>query len=541
MKKITIYISVLFLVVTTACNDEYLERYPLDQISDAQFWTSSTDIELYANQFYIDLRDPQVNWRKDDKSDNNAPGDRNTYVWGEYVIPATGGGWGKSDWQPIRRCNYALARIAEMEKDALVLRYEGEIRFFKSFYYQKMIERFGDVPWYEEDLQTDSEGLVKPRDSRKVVFENMLNDLDFAIENLPEESGENRLTKYVALTFKAEACLFEGTFRKYHGLGDHEAILAESAAAAEAVINSGLFSLYSTGNPNQDYFDLFVQYNLTGNPEAIFFQRFIEGIRMHNNVRSLGEPHTGYTKDFVQSYLSKDGLPIALSSLYQGDQNFEDEFVDRDPRMKQSIYVPDRPYRIYSDGSIDYRTMPEFDNNYVTTSYYITKGYSPYEVDRLQNQSTIDVFTYRYGKLLVTYAEAKAELGEATQEVLDNSINLLRDRVGMPHLEVNVGFEDPNWPDWEVPVTPLINEIRRERRIETAGEGTRWEDLVRWKAGKLLENPLTYVGAVDPETGEYRVIYPGNTRTWDDKLYLYPIPVQELSLNPQLTQNPGWE
>tara|TARA_R110002124_G_scaffold287328_1_gene472961 strand:- start:75349 stop:76974 length:1626 start_codon:yes stop_codon:yes gene_type:complete len=541
VKKITIYISVLLLVVISACNDEYLERYPLDQISDAQFWSTSTDLELYANQFYIDLRDPQVNWRKDDKSDNNAPGDRNSYLWGEYVIPATGGGWGKSDWQPIRRCNYALARIADMEKDALVLRYEGEIRFFKSFYYQKMIERFGDVPWYEEDLQTDSEGLVKARDSRKVVFENMLMDLDFAIENLPEESGENRLTKYVALTFKAEACLFEGTFRKYHGLGDHEEILAEAAEAAEEVINSGRFSLYSTGNPEQDYFDLFVQQNLTGNSEVIFFQRFIEGIRMHNNVRSLGEPHTGYTKDFVQSYLSKDGLPIALSPLYQGDENFEEEFVDRDPRMKQSIYVPDRPYRIYSDGSVDYRTMPEFDNNYVTTSYYITKGYSPYEVDRLQNQTTIDVFTYRYGKLLVTYAEAKAELGEATQEVLDNSINLLRDRVGMPHLMVDVGFEDPNWPNWEVPVTPLINEIRRERRIETAGEGTRWEDLVRWKAGKLIENPLTYVGATDPETGEYRVIYPGNTRTWNDKLYLYPIPVQELSLNPQLTQNPGWE
>ncbi|MBI0397259.1 RagB/SusD family nutrient uptake outer membrane protein [Cyclobacterium marinum] len=541
MKKTTIYISVLLLVVTSACNDEYLERYPLDQIIDAQFWSTSTDLELYANQFYIDLRDPQVNWRKDDKSDNNAPGDRNSYVWGEYVIPATGGGWGKDDWLPIRRCNYALARIAEMEKDALVLRYESEIRFFKSFYYQKMIERFGDVPWYEVDLQTDSEGLVKSRDSRKVVFDNMLMDLNFAIENLPEDSGENRLTKYVALAFKAEASLFEGTFRKYHGLGDHEVILAEAAEAAEEVINSGKFSLYTTGNPEQDYFDLFVQYNLTGNPEAIFFQRFIEGIRMHNNVRSLGEPHTGYTKDFVQSYLSKDGLPIALSSLYQGDENFEDEFVDRDPRMKQSIYVPDRPYRIYSDGSVDYRAMPEFDNNYVTTSYYITKGYSPYEVDRLQNQTTIDVFTYRYGKLLVTYAEAKAELGEATQEVLDKSINLLRDRVGMPHLNVNVDFVDPNWPDWEVPVSPLINEIRRERRVETAGEGTRWEDLVRWKAGRLLENPLTYVGAVDPETGEYRVIYPGNTRTWDDKLYLYPIPVQELSLNPQLTQNPGWE
>src|SRR5690606_30062935 len=121
-----------------ACNDEYLEKYALDQISDIEFWNTATDIEIYANQFYPDLRDPHYNWQHDNISDNNAPGDRHAYSWNEYLIPATGGGWGKSDWQPIRRCNYALVRIAEMDKNDAVLRYEGEIRFFKAFYYHEI-------------------------------------------------------------------------------------------------------------------------------------------------------------------------------------------------------------------------------------------------------------------------------------------------------------------------------------------------------------------------------------------------------------------
>ena len=66
--------------------------------------------------------------------------------------------------------------------------------------------------------------------------------------------------------------------------------------------------------------------------------------------------------------------------------------------------------------------------------------------------------------------------------------------------------------------------------------------MVRWKAGKLIENPKTFVGARDPETDDYRVLYPGFTeRNWDDKLYLYPIPIQDITLNPNLEQNPGWE
>lgn len=542
MKNLVIIISFsLFAVV--ACNDNYLDKVPLDSVSDADFWKSGADIAMYANQFYPQLDPHNFFFQSgpDSKSDDHAPRNRQTQSWNEYVLPASGGGWGKGDWLPIRRCNFALARIEKMEKNEEVLRYEGEIRFFKAYFYHKKVKAFGDVPWFEKDLQTDSEELYKARDSRKVVFANMLKDLDFAIANLPEESAGGRLTKYAVLTFKAEACLFEGTFRKYHGIVEYEEILREGAKAAESVINSGLFELYTTGNPQNDYFDLFVQYELKGNPESIMIQRFLEGLIMHDDVRQLGEQKTGYTKDFVMSHLCQDGLPIALSPLYQGDEEFMDEFQNRDPRLKQSTYTPDRPYRIYTDGSVDFKDMPEFDMNYATTSYFITKGYSPYESDRIQWQCTIDRFIFRYGVLLVTYAELKAELGECTQDVLDKSINLLRDRVDMPHLTVDVGFIDPNWPDWEVPVSPLINEIRRERRVETCTEGKRWDDLVRWKACKRLENPLTYKGARDPDNNNnYRVVYPGFTRTWDNKLYLLPIPTQEIALNPNLEQNPGW-
>jgi len=538
-------IGLLAILLATSCNDDYLEKYPLDEISDATFWKTASDVEMYANQFYATLFDARLAWfNVDNASDNQIPSSRNIYTWNEYNVPATDGGWGKSDWLQIRRCNYALDRIATMTiTDPALKRAEGEIRFFKSFHYLEKLKKFGEVPWLNTSLTPESPELTAPRDSRETVTNNILADLDFAIANLPESSTADRLTKYAALALKTEVCLYEGTFRKYHQVGTgHEELLRLAATSAEQIINSNQFSVYKTGKVEEDFFDLFVQYELKGNSEGILVQRFITDKRMHNNVRQLGEPQTGYSKDFVESYLCQDGLPIALSPLYKGDANFADEFVNRDPRMRQSIYREDRPYRIFDNGTVNYKEMPEFLNANCPTSYFIIKGYSPFEKDRLPSTSIIDDFIYRYGKVLLDYAEAKAELGECTQDVLDGTINLLRDRVGMPHLSVAVGFTDPNWPNWEVPISPLLNEIRRERRIETSAEGDRWDDLVRWKAGKLLENPKTILGARDPANGNLRVIYPGfAARKWDNKLYLYPIPTQEITLNPNLTQNPGWQ
>ena len=167
---------------------------------------------------------------------------------------------------------------------------------------------------------------------------------------------------------------------------------------------------------------------------------------------------------------------------------------------------------------------------------------------------TADGIAYRYAETLLINAEAKAELKTISQEDLDKTINVLRDRVGMPHLTMEVGFTDPDWPDYGYELTGLLQEIRRERRIELAGEGFRWNDICRWKAGTLLENPMTYVGkkvttGTRADAG-YVIVYPDytysdlsigtNSRQWDDKMYLLPIPTNELQLNPALEQNPGW-
>ncbi|MEN6454378.1 MAG: RagB/SusD family nutrient uptake outer membrane protein [Prolixibacteraceae bacterium] len=541
MKKIFSKLIILSFIILFACNDDFMDRYPLDKINDANFWQTPEDLKTYANQFYPDLT--RVNyWRTDDMSDNQGPASINSFTWNEYVVPSSGGGWAKSDWSDIRSCNYFLNRYTSVKGEETEIRqYVAEIRFFKAYYYHEKVKQFGDVPWLSADLQVDSGELMAPRDSRKLVMDSMVVDLNFAAANLPESSSDGRLTKYAALALKARACLFEGTFRKYHNLGDYETMLREAANAAEIIITSDKFSLYSTGDPDNDFYNLFIQDDLNGNPEGIMIQNFIEDKKMHNRVRELGEAGSGLTKDFTEAYLCTDGKPISMSTLYQGDAQFEDEFINRDPRMQQTIYTKDRPYHITASGEYQYQDVPQFDNGMCYTGYRIIKFFSATQRDFEYQRCTLDDFIFRYGEVLLIYAEAKAELGECTQEVLDQSINLLRDRVEMPHMTADVGFVDPNWPDWEVPVSPLINEIRRERRVELVAEGFRFDDLRRWKAGNLLTDIKTYLGARDPETNNYRILYPGRTRTWNDKLYLYPLPLDELTLNSQLTQNPGWD
>ena len=534
----TVLISFLGL---SSCNDDFMERYPKDKINDETYWHAENDLKNFANQFYTTLDNMGV-YSVDDNSDNQANRSKNSFSWNEYTIPSSGDGWGKDDWSNIRNCNYFLSRYHTVNGQQIIInQYVGEVFFFKAkFYYEKVL-RYGDVPWLTEDLTTSSEELRGKRDDRSIVMDSICACLDNAIKWLPEDMRESRLSKYAALALKSRVCLFEGTWRKYRNLDQAEKFLRRSIEASEAIINSGKFELYQTGNVEEDYHALFNQQDYTDNKEAIFFVSYITDKRMNNRPRSAREAGTGMTKDFVESFLCKDGLPIELSSLYKGDAKFMDEFENRDPRLKQCVYTPDRPIAILPDGSKEYESSPVF-NNMTFTGYRLYKLYSPLSEDNEYIKCTLDDLIYRYGEVLLNYAEAKAELGECDQAVLDKTINKLRDRVAMPHMNVNIDFIDPNWPNWEVGVSPLINEIRRERRVELASEGLRWNDLCRWKAGKLLENVKSYLGARDPETGEYRILYSGMTRIWNDRLYLYPIPTDEFTYNPNLKpQNPGWE
>lgn len=542
MKIKNIKCLLVLVLLNFGCNDEFMDRFPPDKVNDANYWKTPGDLRTFANQFYPDLI-TSGNWTKDNMTDNQAPANRIAFVWNEYVVPASGGNWGKSDWADIRSCNFFLQRYQTVEGDPEEIgRYVGEVKFFRAWYYFDKVRMFGDVPWLNQDLNIDSEELFIERTSRKTVVDSILQDLDDAIGQLPETSGEERLTKYAALAFKSRVALYEGTWRKYHNLGDFEGLLQQAVGASQEVINSGMFELYTTGNPQKDYHDLFVIDDLAGNKEAIMFKRYTEDLLMHNRVRQLGEAGSGFTKDFVDTYLDINGLPISISNVYEGESvsDYLREFRNRDPRMRQTVYTPDQPYHITDDGEIQYQHAPQFDNGMTFTGYRIYKMFSPTQRDFEYQRNTIDEFIFRYAEVLLNFAEAKAELGELTQQDLDDSINLLRERAGMPGLTPNVGFVDPDWPAWEVSISALLNEIRRERRIELAAEGFRFDDLMRWSAGRLLENPETYLGALDPETAEFRVLYPGRNRVWIDKLYLYPIPSQEIALNPNISQNPGW-
>lgn len=532
---------IILLAFAAGCNNDFMERVPPDKINDANFWKKPSDLKSYANQFYPSLIDANTFWRADNQSDNQCPSSLDGFIWGQYVVPSSGGGWAKSDWAQIRSCNYFLKQYRSVEGNPDEINtYVAEVYFFKAFFYYQKLRQFGDVPWLNDVLQINSEALMAPRDSRKIVADSIAFYLDKAAGYLPDTSPEGRVTRYAALALKSRVCLFEGTYRKYRDLGDHEKMLQASAAAARDVMSSAKFGVYTTGDAGSDYYNLFVAENLANNPEAIMVRTYATDKLMHNLNRILSEPQTGFSKDFAESYLCKDGKPIAVSPLYKGDAKFSDEFIDRDPRMLQTIYTADRPILVTAAGEARYQEVPEFNNQRCNTGYRIVKFYSPKERDLEQGRSVKPVFVFRYSEVLLNYAEALAELNSCTQAVLDESVNLLRARVGMPKLKTEVGYTDPSWPKWEVAVSPLINEIRRERRVELAAEGFRFDDIRRWKAGVLLENVKTYSGARDPQTNAYRTLYPGNVRSWKNKLYLYPIPSIELTLNPQIRQNPEW-
>ena len=271
MKKVYYIASLSLLLGFSACNNDFMDLYPEDKINDETYWKTESDLKNFANQFYTTLDNTGI-YNSDNASDNQAPQSKDNFVWNDYTIPTAGGGWAKGDWANIRSCNYFLSRYHTVEGNAeKINQYVGEIYFFKAkFYYEKVL-RFGDVPWLTTDLTTSSEELYNPRNDRGAVIDSICACLDKASEWLPETMQDSRLSKYAALTLKSRVCLFEGTWRKYRNLENADKYLRISVDAAEKIINSGNFTVYSTGNIEDDYHALFNQQDYSNNKEAIFF------------------------------------------------------------------------------------------------------------------------------------------------------------------------------------------------------------------------------------------------------------------------------
>ena len=572
IKKI-IFSIIAVLFIATACEEDFLERLPLDQVSTMDYWTKTGDLELYTNQFYPSFSDGSswsggIYWL-DTGTDDMASVNYSRRLAGLTTVPATGG-WSYTN---IRRLNFFFENYENCEDDFEVYKhYVGEAHFFRAFYYFGLLRTYGDVPWIDKTLLPDSEELYAARTPRNTIVNNIVADLDKAIEYMV--SGVNidgmRLNKEIALLFKARVCLYEGTWEKYHagtvfGVtgGDPNSLLTKAADAAKQVIDSDIYSLYSTGDPNWDYWHLFNPLDYTGNPEIMLWKKYDLGLNMyHNHQRYL--PRIGHrrgnTKSCIDDYLCSDGLPIALSPLYQGDNTLTLVSTNRDPRWKQTIFTPGWPREIVGSDTTWFFDRAELHISYYkcNTAYQLNKGAVPdpnqyYAGNVGTNPSPI----FRYAEALLIFAEAKAELGTLTQGDVDISIKLLRDRAGMPNLVIANIQTDPNWlyPS----LSPIINEVRRERHVELNSEGYRWDDLCRWRAHHLIvgKNPrgarfdqatypeLTIGVDVDVDADGYIILYvdelPNGYGFVPDRDYLAPIPVEQLTLNTNLVQNPGWQ
>ncbi|GAB3914056.1 RagB/SusD family nutrient uptake outer membrane protein [Larkinella knui] len=576
MKKIISFLAIAFGL--TACD---LDLLPEDAISPETFFNTENDLLLYTNSFYNALPSAEDVYNED--VDNVVKNSLRDELQGTRVVPTSGGGW---SWGSLRNINYFLANSGKCPDKKAVAKYNGLARFFRAYFYVGMVKRFGDVPWYSHTIEvTDQDMLTKARDPRAMVMDSVMADLNYAIANLDASRQVNTVTKWTALALKSRTALYEGTFRKYHkefSLPNADKFLDECISASEDLMKNSGYTIYKA-TPSTAYMKLFSSDNAIPD-EVILARDFSDELQVYHNLNyytmtaSYGKP--GLEKKLVNSYLMADGTRFTDIKGYETMQFYE-EVQNRDPRLSQTIRTPG-----YTRIGETTPLVPEF--GATVTGYQLIKFVSAPKWDTFSKDIT-DMPIFRYAEVLLNFAEAKAERGTLTQADLDASIKPIRDRVGMPTINLATANAQPDpyqaqqYTQLSGPNTGVILEIRRERRVELVMENYfRWDDLIRWKEGQLLTK--TFKGMYLPGPGNYDldkngkvdlVIYEGTkptvpgaqllklgseillengskggnivvnghiTKKFNEaRDYLYPIPKQERLLNTNLTQNPNWE
>lgn len=583
LKNISFYAFIILVMMgLSSCKKNFLDRFPITEISPQTYFKNEKDLEIYCNGLYSQVPGASI-MTDDTQSDNMETVPYDKVIAGEYKVPSTGGGW---TWTYLRGVNYFLENYKRAEASAEAKNhYTGVARFFRAWFYYDKVRRFGDVPWYSGTMNINDEALLyKARDPRTLVMDSVLNDLDYAATNIrTSKSPRWTINRYVALAMKSRICLFEGTWRKYRGLPDANTFLNAAKDAAKRVMDEGGYSLYSTGKPDADYSNLFSAADAPQNEVILAYEYSTVLNVMHAFSAESGAYGRGFTKEMVNSYLMKDGTPFTSQPGY-ATKTYMTEFNNRDPRLVQTVLNPLYTRTDPTDATKRYSPIPKIPGG-APTGYLEVKFFQDDPIKMVYGQSDNDAPVIRYAEILLNYAEARAELGELTQGDLDQTINKLRDRVGMTgaaHLSMAVAKDPVLAAEYPAVSSAVLLEIRRERRVELAGEGLRYSDVLRWKAGALFANK--FYGIYFPGLGEYDlnndgkidfaivtaipdvkkdgvtyvvinkdiflsagnsgniVPYPNQVKTFDEnKNYLFPLPTTELLLNDKLKQNPGWQ
>lgn len=569
-----------------------LEQIPQSTASKSTVFGSQQGLDLYAFSFYSMF--PNRSTNLDAMSDYMAV--KSVFP---FVQKNTFGAVNSTDWSwgDLRNVNYFIANNKDPKvPEAVRNNYTGLARFFRAYFYYNKVKRFGDVPWIGKPLSVTDPILYGGRDSRTLVMDSVLADLDYACENITVTNDATRslVTKWVAYALKSRICLFEGTFRKYHtelGLqATASSWLNQSAAASKYIMDNGGYSIYTTGGPGKSYRTVFT--NAAPISSEVMMASICDlTLSVLNDANWYWTSGTygdkaSFTRTFINTYLNIDGTPFTSNPAYS-TMVFKDEVKNRDLRLKQTIRLGD--YKRISGGAL-VPAPPLF--SYTFTGYMPIKWTldDMYYDTRDLNINAVSLF--RYAEVLLNYAEAKAELGTLTDADWAATVGVLRTRGGITSgLTTKPTAIDPYLQSVYFPdiTDPVILEVRRERGIELCLEGFRFADILRWKRGPLMNqewngfyvpslltpmdlnedgindvvfyqgtkpspavSTITYVdvsatvgGKVNSQllkngtSGE--LTWMNNiTRLWEDKMYYYPIPTTDLVTNPNLLQNPGW-
>lgn len=599
LKKVHI-LSFVAALALSSCYD--LNREPEGVLSTATPFTSTGEMSSYLDQFY------QSAVRGQDIAAGGGAGiagnDVNSdNMTGPSVNQRLAGRMSKSsasslgNYTYIRRVNFFLNNLDNCPQKGTPAYNQcvGEGYYFRAWYYYQMFISYGPIAWVETPLDPDMELMNLPRENRTVIADHILADLDKAIELLGERSNcaNMRVHRDVARALKSEVALFEGTWEKYHKakndpffdptvtdqkINDY---LSQAAAAAKEVMDRGVWKIYNTGNPSDDYRVIFETTDLGSNPEVLWYKKY-DGDEIGNNVDrylNQGGGSLGVSASLVDDYLTIDGKPFTGADKADAQKVWGNELLPtvRDPRLAQTVATPGQQLR--PDEGPSY-TFPPL----IGTSAYNNNitGFSLLKHVQINYTGSLDgeykgatpAIQFRYADVILNYAEALAELnGAANSAAIIAAIHPLRARVGMPDMDFDREFNsDPEYPF--AGLDKYIQAVRRERRVEKACEGRRLEDILRWAAAEELiigkwhkgalfigsnlkdefptlvydqpsKNTLYLTGAPGDAI---RYINPVNMADYPDgwqfnpqRDYLLPLQDRMISLTNGLwTQNPGW-
>ena len=511
MKKKYIILGALFALSTgfTACD---MDEEPQSSASVDMVFSSEKGLQTYAYSFYNVLPSRTSADHRVTTLDYGVKNSLSGMEVGAYTVNSATT-W---DWTALRNINFFLENnTSSALSESIRNNYNGIARLFRArFYFDKLVQ-YGEVPWIDK-VFNDSEDpdLYNPRDTRDVIIGHILDDLDYAYQNITEEDvtyNSTIVNKWTAAGFKSRVCLFEAAWRKYHandeldvartGCSQYTAndLYQLAANAAREVIDKGPYKLYTAGayeGGRGAYRELFIA-------DAAVTTEVMMAVET-DKVMGLGEqnwwynsstygPHLCMSRKFAKTYLNSDGTPYNEKNADGSYKTFVQESQGRDLRFNQTVRAADYT-RKNASGSYE-PTAANF-TGHTLTGYQLTKFVMDdvsYD-DAATNDNDIPIM--RYAEILLNYAEAKAELGQLTDADWALTVGALRARAGITGGTAQTGTlstkptsAEPYIAAYYPTVSdPVLLELRREREIELSLEGFRLQDLKRWNACDLWVN-----------------------------------------------------